>query len=145
MGTLAIRRAFNAEGAQPIRKVGSDLAVEEAFRTPTTFLPFSAAVASVGTPVVVWTPASGRRFRLMGWAYTSGGTGAAVFKEASVAVSIGSLWTNPAGAANVVVNSPPGLVNGILAASRNNPLVVDSTVAGITYTGTVFGAEEAGN
>ena len=145
MGTLAIRRAANAEGAQPVRKIGPDLAVEQAFRTPTVFRPFAAAVASVGTPVVAWTPATGQRFRLMGWSYTAGGTGAAVFKEASVAVSVGSLWTNPAGAANVVVNSPPGLVNGILAASRNNPLVIDSTVAGITYTGTIFGAEEAGD
>lgn len=145
MGTLAQRRAQVVEGSQPVHKVGPDLQREQAFRTPTTFKPFTAAVASVGTPVVVWTPATGSRFRLMGWSYTAGGTGAAVFKEASVAASVGSLWTNPAGAANVIVNSPPGLVNGIFAASRNNPLVVDSTIAGITYTGTIFGTEEAGD
>lgn len=140
------RRPIVYANPQPVAKLDAraDFA-EPAFRTPTTFRQFSAAVASVGTPVVVWTPATGNRFRLMGWSYSSGGTGAAVFKEASVAVSVGSLWTNPSTALNVVVNSPPNLANGIFAASRNNPLVVDSTVAGITYTGTVFGTEETGD
>lgn len=144
MGTAAQRRATNTANPQPHVKVDETGTIEPTFRTPNVFKPFSAAVASVGTPVTVWTPATGQRFRLMGWSFTSGGTGAAVFKEASVAVSIGSLFTAPAGAANVVVNSPP-LGNGIFAASRNNQLVLDSTVAGITYSGTVFGTEEPGN
>lgn len=145
MGTASARRATNTANPQPYVKVDETGRIEPAFRTPNKFVPFTAAVASVGTPAVVWTPASGQRFRLLGWAYTSGGTGAAIFKEASVAASVGSLWTNPAAGANVVVTNPPGLANGIFAASRNNPLTVDSTVAGITYTGTVFGTEEAGD
>src|SRR3990167_2230150 len=143
--TQATRRVINTANPQPVVKVDERLYIEAAQRTPAIFRPFAAAVASVGTPVVVWTPSTGTRFRLLGWSYSSGGTGAAVFKEASVAVSVGSLWTNPSTALNVVVNNPPNLVNGIFAASRNNPLVVDSTVAGITYTGTVFGTEEAGD
>jgi hypothetical protein len=144
MGTLAVRRRLTREGSQPVHKVDPLIDyIEPAFRTPDTFKPFSVTVASVGTPQTIWTPTSGLRWRAMGYTMSASAAGAAVFKEASVAASVGTRFVTAKFAANGTQISPP-LANGFFAASRNNQLVLDSDTAGVTYAGTVFGTEEAG-
>ena len=144
MGTQANRRALVTTGPQAVVKTDRIQRVEDVVLMPDTFRLFTAAVASVGTPVVVWTPATGMRWRVLGYTLSASAAGQAIFKEASVAASVGSRFGTPRFAANGAANSPP-LGNGFAAASRNNQLVIDSDTAAVTYTGTVFGIEEAGD
>src|SRR5687768_8620172 len=91
--TQASRRAIPLANPQPVVKVNERLEVEPTVLQPTTFKLFNTAVASVGTPVVIWTPATGLRWRAMGYTISASAAGSAIFKEASVAVSIGSRWS----------------------------------------------------
>jgi hypothetical protein len=103
-------------------------------RTPLIFKPFQQAVVA-GTPAAIWTPQSGKKFRLMG--YTLG-----------VITTLAAILLKDAGAeilrlrhtADGAVASPP-MGNGILSAAANNALQVDVS-ASTTVIGYVFGTEE---
>jgi len=93
---------------------------------------------SITTIATVWTPASGKKFRLMGGSISSSVAGAVLFED------------NAAGAGNFVFRTPklaadtpydfvvPG--NGYLSAAANN--VLKATLASATITGTLYGTEE---
>lgn len=103
-------------------------------------IPFTATVASVNTPVSVWTPSSATaRFRFMGAAFsTSIASVAPSFKDGSAP----SAFYSP-GKFNAVNQSVERwLGRGYLSASANNDLRIDSDVPGATFTGSVFGREE---
>lgn len=89
-----------------------------------------------GTPVTVWTPAAGKKFRLLGFDlnYTTA-TSAILFKDSGTEIA------RTGGGGPNHATTPPGWGNGILSASANNPLQLD-VLTGTTINGTVFGTEE---
>jgi hypothetical protein len=105
-------------------------------RTPNVFKPLNAA--SVASEVTIWTPAAGKKFRIMGFCLTSGTVGGNVlFKDNTAGTTI---LVVPFGAANATIGSD-GMGNGILSAAANNVLTATG-VATQTISGFVFGTEE---
>lgn len=110
----------------------------EAQRTPTVFTAFPAAghAAPAATEEPFWTPAAGKRFRLLGWTL-----------EVAVATQLELLdgaagtrvYTIPLAAG--VPNVSPILGNGILSRKVGNALVAVSSVGG-NVRGTLYGVEE---
>jgi hypothetical protein len=106
-------------------------------RTPTIFKSFSAQLITSET--TIWTPAAGKKFRLMGFVITQG----------IVAGNI-TLRDNTGGTTILVIPSTPigqplnvgiGMGNGILSAAANNVLTAQGT-ATETISGFLFGTEE---
>lgn len=107
-------------------------------RVITTFKDVSAV--NIATIATVWTPASGKRIRLM-----------RIMLSVSVAANV-LFEDNSAGAANFLFRTPLLIVgtpylfdlgdNGRLLAAANNVLKATASVALTTMTGTLMGAEE---
>jgi hypothetical protein len=104
-------------------------------RTPTVFKDISAV--AIGTITTLWTPAGGKKFRLMGGVLS-----------ASAAVNV--LFEDNAGGAfilrlpKLLVDTPFAFTlggNGFLSAAANNVLKATSSAAA-NITGTVYGTEE---
>jgi hypothetical protein len=113
---------------------GTGLAVAQ--RTPAVFKPFSAVLITAET--TIWTPAAGKKFRLMGYAITQGVvTGAITIKGNTAGATILVIPQHTIG----VVQISPAIGNGILSAAANNVLTATG-VATETITGYVFGTEE---
>lgn len=104
-------------------------------RTPSVFKPIAAVSVTSGTPVAIWTPASGKKFRIMGYHLSLSVAGAIILKDNTT-----EIYRTPLMAAGIGQASPP-LGNGILSVASNNLLNADVTASG-TLTGTVFGTEE---
>lgn len=108
----------------------------EQARTP-TIVKLLAGVA-VGSEATIWTPAAGKKFRLMGFQLAQGtATGAVILKDNTAGTSI---YEIPQATVGVPISSPP-LGNGILSAAANNVLTATG-VATETLTGVVYGTEE---
>lgn len=103
-------------------------------RSPDTFKTQSAV--SVNAAAAVWTPASGKKFRLMGWDLACDTDGSLTFKDGSTTVYICPVQ------ANVPVRMPLGMV-GILGTYADVALNVLGP-ASSHITGTIFGTEEPG-
>jgi len=104
-------------------------------RTPTVFKSLNAL--AIGSEATIWTPAAGKKFRLMGYNLMTG----------TAAGSI-TLKDNTAGTTILIIpnatNGVPiqdSLGNGILSAAANNVLTATG-VATETLTGYVYGTEE---
>lgn len=105
-------------------------------RKPNVFKPLSAV--SVAAETAIWTPAAGKKFRLMGFCLTSGTVGGNVtLKDATAGTTI---LVIPFGAAASNIDSPE-MGNGILSALANNALTATGT-ATQTLSGYVYGTEE---
>jgi hypothetical protein len=104
-------------------------------RTPSTFKTIAAVAVTAGTPVTVWTPGAGKKFRLMGFMLSLSVAGSVLLKDAGT-----EILRTPLMAAGVGLASPP-MVNGILSAVANNVLQVDASASG-SVSGFVFGTEE---
>ena len=105
-------------------------------RAPAIFKSFN--LTSVATETTIWTPAAGRRFRLMGYVLTSGTVGGnVVFKDNTAGTTI---LVVPFGAASTPITSTP-MGNGILSATAGNVLTATGA-ATQTLSGYVFGTEE---
>lgn len=105
-------------------------------RSPTVFKSLNAV--AVGSEVTIWTPASGKKFRIMGFVLTSGTAGGTVaLKDNTAGTTILQIPLSTVGA--TVVSPPMG--NGILSATANNVLTATG-VATQTISGYVFGTEE---
>ncbi len=113
-----------------------DGAAVRASRTPSKFKLITAQAVTAGTPVAVWTPASGKKFRLMGGGVSLSVAGYVIFKDASTVI-----WQTPMLQAGVPYNIPENIGNGILSAAANNVLYIDVSATG-TVNGGVFGTEE---
>ena len=106
-------------------------------RIPSVFKTIAAVAITAGTPVAVWTPASGKKFRLMGGAVSLSVAGYILFEDNSGTV----VWQSPTLLAGTPYNLPDNFGNGILSAAANNPLYLDVSASG-TVNGGVFGTEE---
>lgn len=107
-----------------------------AARSPSVFKNINAV--SIATETTIWTPASGRRFRLMGYILESGTIGGNVLLKDNTGGS--TIAIVPFGAANGVITTPPW-GNGILSGAVNNVLTATG-VATQTLSGMVWGCEE---
>lgn len=107
-------------------------------RAPSKFVSLNAV--SIAAEATIWTPASGRKFRLMGGMLTcAGGAGASnvLLKDNTGGSTILIL---PFSAVAATLNLPP-MGNGILSAAANNVLTATG-IASETLSGYVFGTEE---
>lgn len=103
-------------------------------RTPTIWKPQSAV--AIGAEATIWTPAAGKKFRLMGWVFTVSAGGTLTLRD-NTAGTIIELVLLQTGVPFAYL--PPG--NGQLSAAANNVLTATLSVAG-NLTGFVFGTEE---
>jgi hypothetical protein len=113
-------------------------------RGPNTFRPFNAqavTASTANTPTLIWTPASGKKFRLMGYWFSTINSAGLLFHDLASVGSGGLLnIPSPIAAAGGEIKSPP-LGNGVISALANNKLWIDATSA-TTLTGFVWGTEE---
>lgn len=116
-----------------------------AVRAPDIFKPMPASGLSwplgvvAGTGVTVWTPASGKKFRLMGFEISVSAAAALYFCDNAVGTVI---WRTGILQANARISfGPADLGNGILSSAADNVLKVDAS-ANVDITGTVWGVEE---
>lgn len=93
---------------------------------------------AIGTITTVWTPASGKKFRLMGGSISVSAAASVLFED------------NAAGAGNFIYRTPKlladtpfnfSLGNGFLSATANNVLKATAS-ASANITGTLWGTEE---
>ena len=104
-------------------------------RTPNVFKSIASTSVTAGSPVAGWTPASGKKFRLMGYALSLSVAGSVVLQDATTEKIRTPLM--PAG----IGQPSPAMGNGILSAAANNSLNLDVTATG-TVSGFLFGTEE---
>lgn len=112
-----------------------DTAGYEVARTPVVYKTVSATVITSET--TVWTPASGKRFRLMGFCITQGvAAGAITLKDNTAGTTILIIPQNTLAQA---LCQPLG--NGLLSAAANNVLTATGASTE-TITGYFYGTEE---
>lgn len=106
-------------------------------RTPIVFKPFASTAVVAGVGLTVWTPAAGKKFRLMGWLISDSVAGQLIFGDNAVGTVIARSETLAAAG----VSREDRIGNGILSAAANNVLKLDVTVNG-NVAGMVWGTEE---
>lgn len=106
--------------------------------TPDTFKVIDAVAVTAGTPATVWTPAGGKKVRLLGWFLSSSAGAALEFQDSAAAGTV--IAQTPLMAA-AGTHDAPHLGEGIVLAAADNTLVLDVT-ANSTVSGMVFGVEE---
>lgn len=138
------RVSCNPSGAEGISGVGGMLMVHQYLfdgtnfnrsRTATKFVPQN--TVAVGAEATVWTPAAGKKFRLMGGSFSLSAAASIIFKDNTAGTTI---FTTPTLEANVPYNLPV-IGNGILSATINNVLTATSSAAA-NLIGTIWGTEE---
>lgn len=134
---------YNRSTNNSVRAIGvipyglRDTATADRLRTPTTFKNFSDAAIGAGE-VAIWTPAAGKKFRLMGYVVTQGvATGLVTLRDNTAGTTILTIPPHTIG----VALAGPNMGNGILSAAANNVLTAQG-VATETLSGYVFGTEE---
>ena len=110
-------------------------------RTPAIFKTVAAVAVTAGTPVAIWTPATGKTVRLMGWDLSLSVAGGIIFKQGTTPGGSTEVIRTSSNGANVSHPSAPGMGNGVLLSAANNILYADVTASG-TISGHVFGTEE---
>ena len=103
-------------------------------RTPVVFKPFNGT--AINPAAAIWTPAAGKRFRLMGYHLVSSVAGNIQLKDGAGGTLI-AVAPSAAGGPGMLVQ----LGNGILSAAINNVLEALGPAAA-TLSGIVFGTEE---
>jgi hypothetical protein len=106
--------------------------------SPDTFKIIDAVAITAGTPVTVWTPASGKTVRLLGWVLSSSAAAALEFQDSAAAGTVISQTPLLAAAG---IHDAPRLGEGVALASADNTLELDVTGSS-TISGMVFGIEE---
>lgn len=106
--------------------------------TPNIFKMIDAVAITAGTPATVWTPASGKKVRLLGWVLSSSAVAALEFQDSAAAGTVISQTPLLAAAGT---HSSPGLGEGLILATSDNTLELDVT-SNATVSGMVFGVEE---
>ncbi len=105
------------------------------FRVPSRWVDLP--TLSLASPLVVWTPALGKRFRFMGLSLSLSAKGSILFKESQTGIV---LWRTPILDADQYYSFDLG-PKGKLATSINNTVVASTTVAA-SITGQIYGTEE---
>ncbi len=126
-----------ADGANTYLLVDAAGRLKLAF-TPFTFKMIDAVAIIAGTPAVVWTPAAGKKVRLLGWHLSSSAAAALEFQDSGAAGTV--IAQTPLLAAAGIQNADR-LGEGVILAAVNNTLKLDVT-ANSTVSGMVFGIEE---
>lgn len=103
-------------------------------RTPNVFKALNAL--SVATEATIWTPTTGKKFRLMGIYLQSSVAGNLLLRDNTAGTIIAVVPSGAGGDANEVL-----LGNGILSAAANNVLTCTGPAAS-TVSGMVLGTEE---
>jgi hypothetical protein len=107
-------------------------------RSPSVFKQLNAL--SVAAEATIWTPTTGRKFRIMGYVLTAlGAAGNVVLKDNTAGTTILTLPFGAIGATLIV--TPPAMANGILSATVNNVLTATGA-ASQTLSGYLIGCEE---
>jgi hypothetical protein len=123
---------FDQFGAQAVKMVnptdGTDHFVANVFKAVNG--------AGSGGDVSAWTPASGKKFRLLGYALVSGAAGVGEIKDGTSTVI--AVWNGPAEGPMTHIDLGP---QGILSASADNVLTVNGPGSG-AVSGLVWGVEE---
>lgn len=99
-----------------------------------------AQAVTAGTPVSLWTPATGKKFRVLGYALSLSVAGSVILKDGATGPGATELLRTPLMPAGNGQSSPR-LGLGIVSAALNNQLWIDATATG-TVSGYVFGIEE---
>lgn len=106
-------------------------------RSPNKFVALNNLV--VTTETTIWTPAAGKKFRLMGYVLTGGvAAGNVVLKDNTGGTSLPLIL--PFGSVGATIVSPP-MGNGIVSATANNVLTATGASTQ-TLSGYLFGTEE---
>jgi hypothetical protein len=105
-------------------------------RAPTVFKTLNAV--AITTETTIWTPAAGKKFRLMGYVLSGGTVMGNVILRDNTAGAIINIA--PIGTIGAVVTTPD-LGNGVLSAAANNVLTATGASTQ-TLSGFVFGTEE---
>jgi hypothetical protein len=108
-------------------------------RVPTVFKPFASTAITAGTGITLWTPAGGKKFRLMGWVISSDVAAQLIFGDNAIGTVIAR--TAKLVAASIAAKGKGDIGNGILSAAANNVLKLDTTATG-NVAGIVWGTEE---
>ncbi len=101
--------------------------------TPNTFKEINIVAGGAGDNTA-WTPAAGKKFRLMGWQLRATVDETIIMKQAAAAIGI-RIHVGTAGLVS------PMLSSGYVATVADQALVFNVSAAG-TITGFVFGVEE---
>lgn len=107
-------------------------------RTPTVFKTFASTAITAGTGATIWTPAAGKKFRLMGWHISTSAAGQLIFGDNLVATIIAR--SEAVAAAGVSKAGAADIGNGILSSAANNVLKIDGPTGNVA--GMVWGTEE---
>jgi hypothetical protein len=106
----------------------------EETRTPTKFVSLNLTLGAGDT--AAWTPAAGKKFRLLGYAFHSSVSGSAItLKDGST-----TMWLVTCGSVEPTY-SPPNMGNGYLSTTANNALNL-AHANGTVVRGVLFGTEE---
>lgn len=111
-------------------------ASHDRLRTPSKVVTVAAVAVTAGTPVVIWTPTTGKKFHLMGWCLAPSVAGSIILKDTSTTEILRFSC-----AAGISINNPANFANGYTSTAADNKLYVDVTATG-TVSGYVFGTEE---
>jgi hypothetical protein len=106
-------------------------------RTPNVFKPIAPTAVAAGTGITIWTPAAGKKVRLMGYCLSVTVAADVIFGDNAVGTVIfrtGILAANNA-------HEAPSLGNGVLSSAANNVLKLDVSASG-TVQGVCWGTEE---
>ena len=140
-GKYFIERAATQD-AMPPQNIVAECGVEwngasfDRMRTPGVWKTVAAVAVTAGTPVAIWTPAGGKKFRVMGFALSSSVAGSIILKDNTAE------WIRtPLLLASTPFQTPPNMDNGFQSVLANNALFADVTASG-TISGFVFGTEE---
>jgi len=106
--------------------------------TPDIFKSIDANAIVAGTEEIVWTPASGKTVRLLGWRLSSSVAAAIQFQDSAAS---GTIIAQTPVLAAAGIDEKESLGRGILLASPGNTLKIDVS-ANSTISGIVFGVEE---
>ena len=102
-----------------------------------TFKMIDANAITAGSAEVIWTPASGKTIRFLGWFLSSSAAAALEFQDSGAATVIAQTPL----LAIAGVHNAPDLGKGLVLADADNTLKLDVT-ANTTVSGMVFGREE---
>lgn len=109
-------------------------------RTPGKFIPIKNVAVTAGTAQAIWTPGSGKKFHLMGFAVSLSVAGYIIFEDGNAGATAEFLRT-PGMAAGVGLVNPANLGNGYASTAANNALYMDVSASG-NINGFCFGTEE---
>lgn len=96
-----------------------------------------AVAVTAGTPATVWTPATGKRFVLLGWSLSCSAAAAVILKDDAT-----QIVRTPKVAIDTPTNSPADF--RFASAAKNNALKLDVS-ANATVSGFVYGYEVEDN